>query len=552
MVTNNFALRLQQTWKGYQDTDIIVTNNDASVNLLTIEVYNGATEITYSELASGTITFVKDDGNIVQGNLTVNAGNITYLMGTNEIAIPGSVRASIQLYGASEERLTPARFRFHVQDDLVSPSAVESTTEFSILQDLRTELEAIDVVELTNDFNSHKADLTKVFINVMNPPSPLVAAKGDWNGTTGTDDTAAINACIQYAKSVGGGTVLFSGGKKYKISDALIIDGDDICLMSIGASANLVNTTADKDTIQITPYINRPFLHNLMLTRSVTATTGIGVHQLGSLSHGYFSNVESYGSVYGFLLNQTDTSFLFRCHAIGSTSHGFMFAPCDQGTSYQWSFEGSCSAQQNGGYGLYVTTSGANPSFVQATMGTISSFNGFANGLGSMSFVGTSDCRIMGIRINNCFVGEDVTGTGIVLDTYGSSHQINNVYIETEPGYGIYITSNNSNIVIRDCRITGISNIGIWSEAAKTYISSTIVEDISKTAGVDGKKGVALIGINSSFNGGAIGNTSEPMLEIGLWLAANGCKSTGTIFLEGSTEIYRIVGLNCYVDFPTI
>ena len=120
MVTNNFALRLQQTFKGYQDTNIIVVSNDTGVNLLTMEVYNAGTEITYSELASGTITFIKDDGNTVQENLTINAGNITYLMGTDEITIPGTVRASVQLYGSSGERLTPARFKFYVESDLSS------------------------------------------------------------------------------------------------------------------------------------------------------------------------------------------------------------------------------------------------------------------------------------------------------------------------------------------------------------------------------------------------------------------------------------------------
>jgi hypothetical protein len=158
MVTNNFALTLQQVWKDYQETDIRVVQNDVSVNILTIEVYNGSTEVDYSELSSGTITFVKDDNNIVQGDLTINAGNITYTMGTNEIAIPGVVRASIQLFGAAGERLTPARFRFYVDADLISAAVVESTTEFPILQALKTELEAIDVVELTNDFDAHLAD----------------------------------------------------------------------------------------------------------------------------------------------------------------------------------------------------------------------------------------------------------------------------------------------------------------------------------------------------------------------------------------------------------
>jgi hypothetical protein len=161
MVENNFALSLQQAWKGYQDTEIVVTSNDADVNLLTIEVYNNSTEITYSELSSGTITFIKDDGNIVQGNLTINAGNITYLMGTNEIAIPGTVRASIQLYGALGERLTPAKFRFKVETDLSSASATPSTTDL------------IAIASLNSAYSAHNANTAKHRFNILDFDCPI-------------------------------------------------------------------------------------------------------------------------------------------------------------------------------------------------------------------------------------------------------------------------------------------------------------------------------------------------------------------------------------------
>lgn len=43
-------------------------------------------------------------------------------------------------------------------------------------------------------------------------------AVGDWNGTTGTDDTAAIQAAINAAVAAGGGTVRFSPNKKYRLN----------------------------------------------------------------------------------------------------------------------------------------------------------------------------------------------------------------------------------------------------------------------------------------------------------------------------------------------
>jgi hypothetical protein len=43
-------------------------------------------------------------------------------------------------------------------------------------------------------------------------------AKGDWSGTTGTDDTAAIQAAINAAVAAGGGTVRFSPSKTYYVN----------------------------------------------------------------------------------------------------------------------------------------------------------------------------------------------------------------------------------------------------------------------------------------------------------------------------------------------
>jgi len=216
MVTNNFALTLQQVYMGYQETDIRVVSNDVYVNTLTIEVYNAGVEIDYSGLSSGTITFVKDDNNIVQGDLTINASNITYTMGTNEIAIPGSVRASIQLYGASGERLTPARFRFYVDADLSSTGATPSTTDL------------IAIATLNSEFNAHLADTAQVYINVFAPPAPLVACKGD-----GTDDSVAINAIIQYAKSVNGACIVFPPAN-YGLASKVVVDGSNISLVGFG------------------------------------------------------------------------------------------------------------------------------------------------------------------------------------------------------------------------------------------------------------------------------------------------------------------------------
>jgi hypothetical protein len=133
LITRNFEITIRIPEQNYIPTLFQVVENDNDVYNLTIHITDGINEIDYSQVSSATITFLKGDGNVVQGNLTVGENSLTYTMGTNEIAHPGNVLASIQLIGASGERLTTARFRFNVVKDLITPSAVQSTTEFSAL-----------------------------------------------------------------------------------------------------------------------------------------------------------------------------------------------------------------------------------------------------------------------------------------------------------------------------------------------------------------------------------------------------------------------------------
>lgn len=92
-------------------------------------------------------------------------------------------------------------------------------------------------------------------------------AKGDFNGTTGADDTAAIQACINwvqantnsavygsYSPSVGTGVVYFPQGS-YKITAPLVVS-TKICIMGEGQTeytygSRLTQTVASADMFQI-------------------------------------------------------------------------------------------------------------------------------------------------------------------------------------------------------------------------------------------------------------------------------------------------------------
>lgn len=167
MINKNFDVTLRIPEPNNIPMCFKVTQNDCYVYNLTVKVYDETEEIDYSEIESATITFVKMDGHVVQGNMTVGVSSLTYNFGTNEIACPGYVLASVQLIGSNNERLTTARFRFAVVPDLLSPSAIHSTTEFAELQRLKAELEGIDVVVLSNELAAHKAETTTQIISVV-------------------------------------------------------------------------------------------------------------------------------------------------------------------------------------------------------------------------------------------------------------------------------------------------------------------------------------------------------------------------------------------------
>jgi hypothetical protein len=177
LITRNFEITIRIPEQNYIPTLFQVVENDNDVYNLTIHITDGINEIDYSQVSSATITFLKGDGNVVQGNLTVGENSLTYTMGTNEIAHPGSVLASIQLIGASSERLTTARFRFDVVKDLITPSAVQSTTEFSALVKAIAMMEELE--ERLEDFPNIKV------LGTYPTLADLLAAHPDGSGLDG-------------------------------------------------------------------------------------------------------------------------------------------------------------------------------------------------------------------------------------------------------------------------------------------------------------------------------------------------------------------------------
>jgi len=125
------------------ETGFKVVQNDVDAYTINAVIFDGSAPIDYELISSATITYEKPDGKIVQRDMTVESNMITCIVKSNEISVLGVVKASIQLYGEDDERLSLLPFTFEVTKDMISPPVVESTNEFPILQKLVQDVHTI-------------------------------------------------------------------------------------------------------------------------------------------------------------------------------------------------------------------------------------------------------------------------------------------------------------------------------------------------------------------------------------------------------------------------
>lgn len=188
-------------------------------------------------------------------------------------------------------------------------------------------------------------------------PVESFGAVGDWNGTTGTDNTAAIQACIN-AVSLTTGTCTFQG-KSYKISSPLSITKNAVGLSGLvtcttnsavfltpPVCANIVQTSASADIIDVagissTQTIGYNEIKNLRITRSVIPT---GTAKGLSISFTYgtvVDRVESDDSIYDYYFK-----------GVGSAGTGHF-----SNSEAAWGYNGITETTGNL-YGFYVDSTG--------------------------------------------------------------------------------------------------------------------------------------------------------------------------------------------------
>ncbi|ULT56771.1 glycoside hydrolase family 55 protein [Neobacillus drentensis] len=216
------------------------------------------------------------------------------------------------------------------------------------------------------------AQLNSMFINVLYPPSPLNALKGDGASENMTDVQAIFNSIqntggtVFFPKgtykfsttvNVYDGTTILGGGKKPTNGQPTILDftaitGENAGIyMNDASDVNLKDfylygtQTGSGNDISLAGNCRRINIENIILN---TKTTGNGIGTGESLIGSKWSNIVVVGAGTGFYLSPASTSTsLYNCYANACTNFGFNI----QGTYCSLY---SCGADSNAHYGYVV------------------------------------------------------------------------------------------------------------------------------------------------------------------------------------------------------
>jgi len=96
------------------------------------------------------ITFVKPDGHIVWQNMTIDdatSGSMYCVFENQVYAVEGTVQAEIELYDNGTNRLTTATFTLTARRGLLDDSAVESSSEYTALDDALEAVQGFDSIK---------------------------------------------------------------------------------------------------------------------------------------------------------------------------------------------------------------------------------------------------------------------------------------------------------------------------------------------------------------------------------------------------------------------
>ena len=153
---------------------VIVKKADSDSRKINIYLSSAAGPFNMSDIASAILRAEKPDGKVMFNSCTVCEDRLEYIITTQTIAATGTVTCEITLTSNSGQILVTPRFEIIVTDIIYSDSEIESTNEYTALE------EAIKKATALKDGTTF---------------TPNVSDKGvlSWTNADGKDNPAAVN-----------------------------------------------------------------------------------------------------------------------------------------------------------------------------------------------------------------------------------------------------------------------------------------------------------------------------------------------------------------------
>lgn len=336
-----------------------------------------------------------------------------------------------------------------------------------------------------------------------------------WFGAKGdgvNDDTTAIQKAIN---SGNGGIVYFTLGA-FVVTSTLTIAGSGTRIQGEGIYSILALPGIPSGTVIVSKVVSGPTLRSpdglqhieikdITVTRTIAAVSGNnGIEFQGNSNHCRIERVEVSRHWAGLSLGSTGYSKVENCFLHDNYSDGLICQNSSTNGSMQW-FIYKTLSQLNAGRGFKFQAVTNSVGFV--TLGEVSGCTTYGNTAGGIAYLGLSGTPINGVRLGDCFFGEDGSHE-IYLDCYGTgSHKISSVYCEisgskttgpdgataiSNQGNGIKITANNQSVAIDSPTIINNAWTGISTAAAVTIINGGDIRINGRVAGSGEEAGVYL------------------------------------------------------------
>ena len=153
---------------------VIVKKADSDSRKINIYLSSAAGPFNMSDIASAILRAEKPDGKVMFNSCTVCEDRLEYIITTQTIAATGTVTCEITLTSNSGQILVTPRFEIIVADIIYSDSEIESTNEYTALE------EAIKKATALKDGTTF---------------TPSVSDEGvlSWTNADGKDNPAAVN-----------------------------------------------------------------------------------------------------------------------------------------------------------------------------------------------------------------------------------------------------------------------------------------------------------------------------------------------------------------------